>query len=152
MFVRECTEAEYVGNGVLVKPPNEMWEWMGGAVDNTIVGLQMAEARHGTVFRPLWRLRRSGSSWVAVVGLVVLVLQIPMGGCFICPFEVEELAKRYFCTECASRCAPPLRNPASIALRRDAMGGLQKRWCANLTLLALVVHALEKPACSRMGL
>jgi hypothetical protein len=26
----------------------------------------------------------------------------------------------------------PLRNPALIALRRDAMGGLQKLWCFEL--------------------
>jgi hypothetical protein len=86
-------------------------------------------------------LGRSGYTWVAVVGFVVQVLQIPLRGRFICPFEVAELAKRYFCTECASRCGAPLRNPALIALMRDEMGVLHKLWCANLTLLVLLVHA-----------
>jgi hypothetical protein len=57
-------------------------------------------------------LGRSGYTRVAVMGFVVQVLQIPLRGHFICPFEVAGLAKRYFCTECTSRCRAPLRNPA----------------------------------------
>jgi hypothetical protein len=98
----------------------------------------MVEARHGMVFHPLWPWEEC--VWVAAMGLVLQVLHIHLCGCFICPFEVAGLAKRYFHTECASRCGAPLRNPVLIALMKDAMGGLQKPWCANLTLLALLVH------------
>jgi hypothetical protein len=70
-------------------------------------------------------LGRSGSVWVVVVGLVVQVLQIPLRSCVICPFEVVGLAKGYFRNEW-SRSRAPLRNPALVALMRDAMGRLQK--------------------------
>jgi hypothetical protein len=85
------------------------------------------------LFRPgmVWSstpcdLGRNGYTWVAVVGFVMQVLQIHLRSCFICSFEVAGLAKRYFCTECASECRAPLRNPALIALMRDAMGGFHK--------------------------
>jgi hypothetical protein len=92
------------------------------------------------VFHLLWSWEK-WYTWVAVVGFVVQVLRIPLRGCFICPFDVAGLAKRFCCTECASRCGAPLRNPALIALMRDAMGGLHKLWCSNLMLLVYLVCA-----------
>ena len=86
-----------------------------------------------------------------MVGLGV-VLQIPLRGCFRWPFAVTRLAMRYLCPVCASRWGVPLRKPALIALKKKAMGGLQKLWWANFMLLILVVHAYEKPADSTMGL
>jgi hypothetical protein len=80
-------------------------------------------------------LGSSGYIWVAAMGFVVQVLQTPLCGCFKCPFEVAGLARRHFHTECTSMCEAPLRNPALIALMRDAMGELHKLWCANLMLL-----------------
>jgi hypothetical protein len=57
-------QAEYVDNGVIVKLLNEMWGRAGGAVINVNVGLRMVEARHGTVFYPLW----SWDKWVNLGG------------------------------------------------------------------------------------
>ncbi len=45
----------------------------------------------------------------------------------------------------------PSRKPALIALSINMIGGLQKLWCANLTLLIFVVRAYENPAVSTMG-
>ena len=88
---------------------------------------------------------------MCVVSLGV-VLQIPLRGLFICPFAVAGLATRYLRTVIASKCGAPSRKPALIALSSDAIGGLPKLWCANLTLLIFVVRAYENPAVSMMGL
>ena len=85
------------------------------------------------------------------VGLGV-VLRIPLRGRFRWPFAVAGLAMRYLRTVCASRWGVPLTKPALMALRNEAMGGLQKLWWANFTLLILVVCAYEKPAYSTTGL
>ena len=70
-----------------------------------------------------------------------VVLRISLRGLFICPLAVAGLDTRYFLTVCASKCGAPLRKPALIALSIDAIGGLPKLWCANLTLLIFVVRA-----------
>jgi hypothetical protein len=49
-----CSEAEYVGDGVIIKILNEMGGRAGGVVVNVVVGLQMVEAGHGMDFHPLW--------------------------------------------------------------------------------------------------
>ncbi len=92
--------------------------------------------------------------WVfgACVSSLGIVLQIPLRGLFICPLAVAGLDMRYFRTVSASKCGAPSRNPALIALSIDAIGGLQKLWCTNLTLLIFVVRAYENPAVSTMGL
>ena len=77
---------------------------------------------------------------MCVVSLGV-VLRIPLQGLFICPFAVAGLATRYLRTVIASKCGAPSRKPALIALSIDAIGGLPKLWCTNLTLLIFVVHA-----------
>jgi hypothetical protein len=59
---------------------------------------------------------------------------------------------RYFCTVCVSRCRAPARKQVLIALSNGAMGGFQKLWWGNLTLLALVVCAYEKPVVLTRGL
>jgi hypothetical protein len=81
-----------------------------------------------------------------------VVLRIPLRGLFICPFAVAGLATRYLRTVIATKCGAPSRKPALIALSIDAIGGLPKLWCANLTLLIYVVCAYENPAVSTMGL
>jgi hypothetical protein len=53
-----------LGDGVIVKLRNEMWGRAGGAVVSIIVVLQMDEARHGTVFHPLWPWEK----WVKLGG------------------------------------------------------------------------------------
>jgi hypothetical protein len=81
-----------------------------------------------------------------------VVLQIPLQGLFICPLAVAGLDMRYFCTVSASKCGAPSRKPALIALSIDVIGGLQKLWCVNLTLLIFVVRVYENPAVLMMGL
>ena len=83
---------------------------------------------------------------------VFVVLQIPWCGRFRWPFSIAGLAMRYLHTVCASRRGAPLRKPALIALSNEAMGRLQKHWCANFMLLILVLRAYEKPANSITGL
>jgi len=92
--------------------------------------------------------------WVigACVASLGVVLRIPLRGLFICPLAVAGLDMRYFCTVIASKCGAPSRKSALIALSIDAIGGLQKLWCANLTLLIFVVRAYENPGVSTMGL
>ncbi len=92
--------------------------------------------------------------WVfgACVAPLGVVLRIPLRGFFICPLAVAGLDMRYFCTVRTSKCGAPSRKPALIALSIDTIGGLQKLWCANLTLLLFVVRAYENPAVSTMGL
>ena len=75
-----------------------------------------------------------------------VVLRIPFHGRFRCPFAVAGLDMRYLHTLCASRWGAPLRKPTLMALSNEAMGRLQKLWCANFTLLILVVRAYENPA------
>ena len=91
--------------------------------------------------------------WVfgACVASLGVVLQILLLGFFICPLAAAGLDTRYFCTVIASKCSAPSRKPALIALSIDAIGGLEKLWCTNLTLLIFVVHAYENPAVSTMG-
>ena len=81
-----------------------------------------------------------------------VMLRISLRGLFICPLAVAGLDTRYFCTVRASKCGAPSRKPALIALSIDMIGGLQKLWCANLTLLIFVVRAYENPAVLTMGL
>ena len=92
--------------------------------------------------------------WVfgACVASLGIVLRIPLRGLFICPLAVAGLDTRYFCTLIASKCGAPSRKPALIALSIDTIGGLQKLWCANLTLLIFVVRACENHAVLTMGL
>jgi hypothetical protein len=54
IFCPQMRQEEYVSNGVIIKLLNEMWVWMGDAVDNVIAWLGMVEARHGMVFHSLW--------------------------------------------------------------------------------------------------
>jgi len=91
--------------------------------------------------------------WVfgACVASLGVVLRILLLGLFICPLAAAGLDTRYFCTVIASKCSAPSRKPALIALSIDAIGGLEKLWCMNLTLLIFVVHACENPAVSTMG-
>ncbi len=92
--------------------------------------------------------------WVlgACVASLGVVLRIPLRGLFICSLAVAGLDTRYFRTVIASKCGAPSRKPVLIALSIDAIGGLQKLWCSNLTLLIFVVRAYENPAVSTMGL
>ena len=92
--------------------------------------------------------------WVfgVCVAFLGVVLRIPLRGLFICPLAVAGLDTRYLRTVCTSKCGAPSRKPALIALRINAIGGLHKFWCANLTLLIFVVRAYENPAVSTMGL
>ena len=79
-------------------------------------------------------------------------VRVGLRGCCRCPFTIAGLAMRYLHTVCASRRGAPLRKPALIALSNEAMGRLQKHWCANFMLLILVLRAYEKPANSITGL
>ena len=74
------------------------------------------------------------------------------GGSFHMSLGRAGLDTRYLRTVCASKCDALSRKPALIALRINAIGGLHKLWCANLTLLIFVVRAYENPAVSTMGL
>ena len=106
--------------------------------------------RHGMVVSCALAGVASGIQGVWV-GLGV-VLQIPLCGHFRWPFAVPGLTMRYLCTVCASRWGTPLRKLALIALSKEAMGGLQKLWWANFTLLILVVRTNKKLAVSTRGL
>jgi hypothetical protein len=94
----------------------------------------------------------SSGVWGVRVDLGVM-LRILLRGRFRWPFALAGLAMRYLRTMCASRWGAPLRKPALMALSNEAMGGLQKLWWANFTLLILVVRAYEKkPADSTTGM
>ena len=88
----------------------------------------------------------------ACVAPLGVVLRIPLRGLFICPLAVAGLDTKYFCTVGVSKCSAPSRKPALIALSIDTIGGLQKLWCAKLTLLIFVVRAYKKPDVSTIGL
>jgi hypothetical protein len=132
-FVGKCSKAEYVGNGFVLNGG-----WLGRSSCSS--GCMRAGMVVFCAFAG-----GSSSIWGVMVGLGV-VLRIPLHGCFRCPFAVAGLAMRYLCTMCASRWGAPLRKPTLMALSNEAMGGLQKLWCANFTLLILAVHTYEKPA------
>ena len=87
----------------------------------------------------------SSGVWGVRVDLGVMLL-ILLRGRFRWPFALAGLAMRYLRTMCASRWGAPLRKPTLMALSNEAMGRLQKLWCANFTLLILVVRAYENPA------
>jgi hypothetical protein len=61
----------------------------------------------------------------------------------MCPFDVAGLGVRYLRIDLALRCGVLHRKPASMALRRDAMGGLHRLWCMNFTAFSFVVRWYE---------
>jgi hypothetical protein len=68
-----------------------------------------------------------------------VVLRIPWCGRFMWPLAVAGLGFKYLRISVSDIFGHPLRNPFRVALRSLEIVGLHSDWCANLTLLALVL-------------
>ena len=64
---------------------------------------------------------------------------MPCRGRFIWPLAVAGLGFKYFRMSVSEILGHPLRKPFRVALSSLDIFGLHRDWCANLTLLALVV-------------
>ena len=86
-----------------------------------------------------------GCTLADFIGIGV-VLMIPCRGCFICPLAVTGLALRYLLMSFSLRFGHSSRKPWRTALRIVEIFGLHNNWCANLTVLALVLTECVKLA------
>ena len=78
-----------------------------------------------------------------------VVLRMPCRGRFICPFAVAGLGFRYLRMSVSDILGHPLRKPFRVALSSLDIVGLHSDWCANLTLLALVlIECVNDATCS----
>ncbi len=72
-------------------------------------------------------------------GAFEVVLRMHFRGCFMWPFDVAGLGRRYLATTFLDRCEAPRRKPRQMAASNKLLGGLHRLWCINFTLYSFVV-------------
>jgi hypothetical protein len=128
-FVSKSSETEDVGNRVVVYIANDVKVGLG--VGDVINVDGRYEAGHDGSWT--W-IRRS------MRGIFGVVLQSPLRGRFMCPFDLAGLGWRYLATAILERWGAPRRKPRRMAASNDDLNGLHRLWCISLTLFSFVVQ------------